>query len=215
MNRFDQAYNSNMLCFDPVFRKKEINPKPMGDPRKGIPAPEDFYDEPGVRGLENGGAAFSVFLPNVQKVSLRIDYVHEEIQLVKGEVRGLLECDSVNVNIQRFRQGLCCRVRQVKDLIEASRKQVAGRQNKHNGDRRENARDRDVNNALEPGGAIHFRSFVLFLIDACDSGHVDDRGIACVFPDLTEIPDQCRNNQNIDLPVCLHLDQYFCKSCGI
>lgn len=85
MNRFDQSYNSNFLCFDPVFRKRELHPKPWGDPRKGAPPSEDFHDEPGIRGMEHGGASFSVFLPHAKEVSLRIDYVHEHIQLTKGE----------------------------------------------------------------------------------------------------------------------------------
>lgn len=85
MNRFDQSYNSNLLCFDPIFRKMEINPRPMGDPRKGMLPMDDFHDEPGVRGMENGGAAFSVFLPKAKEVILDIDYMPEKIQLVKGE----------------------------------------------------------------------------------------------------------------------------------
>ncbi len=85
MNRFDQTYNSSLLCFDPVFRKLEPHPPMMGDPRKGMLPTGDFAEEPGVRGMENGGASFSVFLPKAKEVTLEIDYMPGKTVFEKGE----------------------------------------------------------------------------------------------------------------------------------
>lgn len=86
MNIYDQSYNADILCFDPVYRSEvRTNTPDMSNPFKGAPQPTTIRNVPPVRGLAGGGAEVTYFAPNASSVEMTIPEMEKPFVFVKQE----------------------------------------------------------------------------------------------------------------------------------
>jgi enterochelin esterase-like enzyme len=86
MNIYDQTYNSNLLCFDSIYRPEaKAKPADTLNPFKGIPQPTGIQNVPGVRGLEGGGIEVTYYAPDASGVEMSVPEIEQPFSFDKAD----------------------------------------------------------------------------------------------------------------------------------